>query len=280
MLKKHRKVWVNKKENEVDLENFRKNARRLLNTCLSLGPVYIKLGQWLSARADILPQPYLKELEKLQDDVPAVPWKEVKPILEKEIDPTGKKFDFFDHNVLAAASIGQVYRAKVNGQEVVVKIKRPQIEKKVEEDLKVLKRILPLGLKFVDPNLGFSAKGMLSQFEETIHDEMDYNLELSNLKKIKKNLKNNPLVLIPSVFDQYSSKDVITMEYLPGVKITNIEQLDKMGIDREKLMIDVHSIFFTMLFKYPIFHADPHPGNVSVNPEGKIILYDFGMTGL
>jgi predicted unusual protein kinase regulating ubiquinone biosynthesis (AarF/ABC1/UbiB family) len=279
VLKKHRKIWVNQREEDINLESFRKNARRLLNTCISLGPVYIKLGQWLSSRADVLPQPYLKELEKLQDDVPADPWEKVKPILEKDLGPTEKKFDFFDNNPLYAASIGQVYRAKVNDQEVVVKVKRPEIEKRVEEDLKVLKKFLPLGLRFVDNNLGFSAKAILAQFIETIHDEMDYNLESSNLKRIKKNLEKNNRVIVPSVYDQYSSKNVLTMEYLPGIKITDVETLDERGIDREKLMIDVHSIFFTMLLRYSIFHADPHPGNISVRDDGKIILYDYGMTG-
>ena len=272
-------MWVNQREEEIDLRSFQKNAKRLLNTCISLGPVYIKLGQWLSSRADVLPQPYLKELEKLQDDVPADPWGKIKPILEKDLGPTEKKFEFFDSNPLSAASIGQVYRAKVNNQEVVVKVKRPEIEKRVEEDLKVLKKILPLGLRFVDKNLGFSAKAILAQFIETIHDEMDYNLESSNLKKIKTNLENNDQVIVPSVYDQYSSKNVLTMEYLPGIKITDVDTLDEKGIDREKLMIDVHSIFFTMLLRYSIFHADPHPGNISVRDDGKIILYDYGMTG-
>lgn len=251
----------------------------MLNTCISLGPVFIKLGQWLSSRADVLPQPYMKELEKLQDDVPADPWEKIKPILEKDLGSPEKTFEYFDNKPLSAASIGQVYRAKLNQQEVVVKIKRPEIEKRVDEDLKVLKKFLPLGLRFVDNNLGFSAKSILSQFIETIHDEMDYNLESSNLKRIKTNLEKNNLVVIPSVYDKFSSRNVLTMEYLPGTKITDIETLDEKGIDRQKLMIDIHSIFFTMLLRYSIFHADPHPGNISVTDEGKIILYDYGMTG-
>lgn len=279
MLKKHRKIWINQRDNDVDLEKFRKNARRLLNTCISLGPVYIKLGQWLSSRADILPQPYMNELSKLQDDVPSAPFEKIKPILEKDLGPVEEKFDFIDPNVLSGASIGQVYRARVNNQEVVVKVKRPGIEKRIENDLKVLKKFLPLGLKFVDRNLGFSAKSMLSQFIETIYEEMDYTLESSNLKKIKSDLTKNQRVLIPSVFDEYSSKNVITLEYLPGIKITDVDELEKKGINREVLVDDVHKIFFTMLLRHSLFHADPHPGNISVNEDGRIILYDFGMTG-
>jgi len=279
VLKKHRKIWINQKGNDVNLEKFRKNARRLLKTCISLGPVYIKFGQWLSSRADILPQPYMKELGKLQDDIPSVPFEKIKPIIEKDLGPIEKTFDFIDHNVLSGASIGQVYRASVNGQEVVVKVKRPGIEKRIEDDLKVLKKFLPIGLKFVDRNLGFTANAVVQQFIETIREEMDYNIESSNLKKIKKNLIKNNRILVPSVYDDYSSKNIITMEYLPGIKITDVEALDKKGIDRTQLIGDVNKVFFTMLLSHSLFHADPHPGNISVNEDGKIILYDYGMTG-
>jgi len=251
----------------------------LLNACISLGPVYIKLGQWLSSRSDILPEPYMKELEELQDDVPSVPFDKIKPIIENDLGPLEKNFDFVDQNVLSGASLGQVYRARIHNDEVVVKVKRPGIEKRVEDDLKVLKKFLPLGLKFLDENLAFSANSIMTQFIETIHDELDYTLESSNLKKIKTNLNKNDHVVIPSVYDEYSSKNVLTLEYLPGIKITNIEALDKKGFDREKLIMNICDIFFTMLLRYPVFHADPHPGNISVNQDGKIILYDYGMIG-
>ena len=278
-LKKDRRNWVRSEGKNIDLEKYRKNARRVLNTFISLGPVYIKLGQWLSSRADILPQPYMEELAKLQDDVPPAPFEKVKPIIENELGPITEKFDSLDENAVYGASLGQVYRAKLHGQEVVVKVKRPGIEKAVEEDLKVLKKILPLALRFVDQNLRFSAEGMLEQFIETIHEEMDYNLESSNLKTIKKNIRNFENVIVPSVYDDYSTKSVLTMEYVPGIKITNIEALDAKGIDRQKLVIDVHRVFFTMLLRNSIFHADPHPGNISVSDNGSLILYDYGMVG-
>ena len=278
-LRKDRRNWVKSEGKNVDLEKYRKNARRVLNTFLSLGPVYIKLGQWLSSRADILPQPYMEELAKLQDDVPPAPFEKVKPIIENELGPISEKFDSLDQNAVYGASLGQVYRAKLHGQEVVVKVKRPGIEKAVEQDLKVLKKILPLALRFVDPNLRFSAEGMLEQFIETIHEEMDYTLESSNLKTIKKNIQHFENVIVPSVYDDYSTKSVLTMEYVPGIKITNIEALDAKGIDRQKLVIDVHKVFFTMLLRNSIFHADPHPGNISVSDNGSLILYDYGMVG-
>ncbi len=278
-LRRDRKKWINQDKTEIDSEQFRKNARKVLDTFISLGPVYIKLGQWLSSRADILPQPYLEELAKLQDSVPAAPFDQVKPIIEKDFGPIDKKFDKIDPNSISGASLGQVYLGSISGQQVAIKVKRPGIEKVVAKDIKVLKKILPLALRFVDPNLRYSAKAMLSQFIESIHEEMDYTIESENLKKIKKDMETNRKVIVPSVFDDFSSKNVLTMEYLPGIKVTNVQELDDKGIDREQLVVDVHKIFFTMLLKHSIFHADPHPGNISVTDDGKLILYDFGMVG-
>ena len=278
-LRKDRKKWINQEKNQIDSEQFRKNARKILETFISLGPVYIKLGQWLSSRADILPQPYLVELSKLQDSVPSAPFDQVKPIIEKDIGPINEKFDEINPDSISGASLGQVYRGSISGQQIVVKVKRPGIEKIVAKDLKVLKTILPLALRFVDPNLRYSVNAMLSQFIETIHEEMDYTNESENLKKIKKNMENSYQVIVPSVYDDYSSKNVLTMEYLPGIKVTNVQALDEKGIDREQLVIDIHKIFFTILLKHSIFHADPHPGNISVTDDGKLILYDYGMVG-
>ncbi|MCV0393404.1 MAG: AarF/ABC1/UbiB kinase family protein [Nitrosopumilus sp.] len=278
-LRRDRKRWIHQENKEIDLEQFRKNARKVLDTFISLGPVYIKLGQWLSSRADILPQPYLEELSKLQDSVPAAPFDQVKPIIEKDLGSINEKFDNIDSNCISGASLGQVYRGAVSGQQIVVKVKRPGIEKIVHEDLKVLKKILPIALRFVDPNLRYSAKAMLSQFIETIHEEMDYTNELENLKKIKHDMEQNSIVIVPTVYDDLSSKNVLTMEYLPGIKVTNVQALNEKGIDREQLVIDVHKVFFTMLLKHSIFHADPHPGNISVTDDGKLILYDYGMVG-
>ena len=278
-LRRDRKKWINQEESEINLEQFRSNARKILDTFLSLGPVYIKLGQWLSSRADILPQPYLEELAKLQDNVPPAPFDQIKPIIEKDLGSINDKFDQIDPNSISGASLGQVYRGYISGQQVAIKVKRPGIEKIITKDLKVLKKILPLALRFVDPNLRYSGKVMLSQFIESIHEEMDYTIESENLKKIKKDMEKNDKVIVPSVFDSFSSKNVLTMEYLPGIKVTNVHALNEKGIDREQLVIDVHKIFFTMLLKHSIFHADPHPGNISVTDDGKLILYDYGMVG-
>ena len=278
-LRKDRREWVRREGKNVDLERYRKNARRALKTFVSLGPVYIKLGQWLSSRADILPQPYLEELGKLQDEVPVTSFEKVKPIIENDLGPIERNFDYIDKNAISGASLGQVYRAKVKGQEVIVKVKRPGIEKVVEQDIKVLKKIIPFAMRFVDPNLRYSAEAMLSQFIETIHEEMDYQIESQNLKTIRRNFHSYPKVVIPSVMDDYSSKNILTMDYIPGIKITNVKALDEAGIDREQLVVRAHKVFFTMLLRHEMFHADPHPGNISVTNDGSLILYDFGMVG-
>jgi predicted unusual protein kinase regulating ubiquinone biosynthesis (AarF/ABC1/UbiB family) len=203
----------------------------------------------------------------------------VKPVIEKDLGPIEQNFDSIDSSVISGASLGQVYLAKLKGKDVVVKVKRPGIEKVVDEDIEVLKKIIPFAMKFVDPNLRYSADAMLSQFIETIHEEMDYRIESQNLKTIKRNMKNYPRLIIPSVIDDKSSKNILTLEYIPGIKITDVKALDEAGIDREQIVVRAHRIFFTMLLRYDMFHADPHPGNISVANDGSLILYDFGMVG-
>ena len=278
-LRKDRREWVRKQGKNIKAERYQKNAHRVLNTFVSLGPVYIKLGQWLSSRADILPQPYMEELAKLQDDVPAAPFDQVKPIIEKDLGPLEQNFDYINTDVVSGASLGQVYLAKIKEKDVVVKVRRPNIDKIVEEDINILKKIIPVAMRFVDPNLRFSAEAMLTQFIETIHEEMNYRVESENLKTIKRNLRTYPKVIIPSVIDDHSTEHVLTMEYIPGIKITNVKALDEIGLDRAHLIVRVHKVFFTMLLHHNIFHADPHPGNISVTNDGSLILYDFGMVG-
>jgi len=278
-LRKDRVLWISDNKKNVDEERFRRHARRILNTCISLGPVYIKFGQWLSSRADILPEPYLKELSKLQDEVPADSFEKVRPVIERDIGKINEKFDSLDTDALSGASLGQVYRGSRNGQQVIVKVKRPGIERVVEKDLKVLMKIIPFAMKFVDPNLRFSIIPIMKQFVESMHEELDYTKESDNLKTIKKNMESYDNVVIPNVHDDYSTKDILTMEYIPGIKVTDVQALDEKGIDRTKLVIDVHKVFFTMLLRHSVFHADPHPGNISVRDDGTLILYDFGMIG-
>ena len=278
-LRKDRREWVKKEGKNVNEKKFRKHAERALKTFVALGPSYIKLGQWLSSRADLLPQPYLDVLEKLQDDVLPEPFLDVKPILEKELGPLENIFEYFDTSPISGASLGQVYKARHKEKDVVVKISRPNIEETIGQNIYILKKLLPLATRFIDENLRFSAEGMLSQFIETVHEEMDYRIEARNLIQIRNNLKEDRSVIIPKVYLDRTSRHVITMEYLRGTKITDIKTLNQNNIDRAKLVYRVHRLFFKMLLRHSIFHADPHPGNISITDEGTIILYDFGMVG-
>src|ERR687897_1599341 len=277
--RRDRRKWVKHEGKNIDESKFRKHARKALKTFIELGPSYIKLGQWLSSRADLLPLPYLEELSKLQDEVPPAEFSRVEPIIESEIGKIKETFESFDTSALSGASLGQVYLAKYNERDVIIKVSRPAIEEVIENDIYILKKILPLATRFIDPNLAFSAEGMLSQFIETIYEEMDYRIEADNLITIKRNLAGDNTVIIPSVFPERTSKHVLTMEYIPGVKITDIAALDAMNIDRPMLVTRVHRLFFKMLLRHNLFHADPHPGNISVADDGSIILYDFGMVG-
>lgn len=278
-LRKDRREWVKKEGKNVNEKKFRKHAERALKTFVTLGPSYIKLGQWLSSRADLLPQPYLDVLEKLQDNVRPEPFLDVKPILERELGSLENIFESFDPSAISGASLGQVYRARYKEKDVVVKISRPNIEEAIGQNIYILRKLLPLATRFIDENLRFSAEGMLSQFIETVHEEMDYRIEAKNLIQIRNNLKEDKSVIIPRVYLDRTSRHVITMEYLPGTKITDIKTLNQNNIDRAKLVYRIHRLFFKMLLRYSIFHADPHPGNISITNEGTIILYDFGMVG-
>jgi predicted unusual protein kinase regulating ubiquinone biosynthesis (AarF/ABC1/UbiB family) len=277
--RRDRREWVRREGRNVNEAKYRRHAKKALSTFIELGPSYIKLGQWLSTRADMLPLPYLEELAKLQDNVPPAPFTAVKPTIERELGEIEKIFESFNTSPISGASLGQVYLARYQGKDVVVKVSRPNIEEEIESDIYILKKILPLATRFIDPNMRFSAEGMLSQFIETIHEEMDYTIEANNLLTIKQNLAGDSSVIIPGVFPELTRRHILTLEYIPGIKVTDIAALDKMGIDREKLVVRIHRLFFKMLLQHNIFHADPHPGNISVTEDGTIILYDYGMVG-
>lgn len=278
-LRRDRRQWVKREGRGIDTKKYIKHAEKTLSTFIALGPSYIKLGQWLSTRTDVLPQPYLEVLAKLQDDVPPSDFSLVQETIENEIGKIDNIFDSFDKKAKSGASLGQVYLARYKGRDVIIKAARPDIEKIVSRDIRVLRSVLPLATRFIDPNLKYSVEAMLSQFVETINEEMDYRIEGRNLKTIRKNLRYDPTVVIPELIPELTSRHVLSMEYIPGTKITDIAALEAMGLDREKIVSRVHRIFFKMLLKDSVYHADPHPGNVSVTPDGKIILYDFGMVG-
>jgi predicted unusual protein kinase regulating ubiquinone biosynthesis (AarF/ABC1/UbiB family) len=263
----------------VGTETQLERAEILLETLLTLGPTFIKLGQLLSTRPDILPPEYVDVLSSLQDDVPPAPWDESQVVIEDELGPVDEAFDDFDRDPISGASLGQVYTAEYEGDPVAVKVRRPGIEDLVEADLRVIRWSLPIVRRFIGEGRAFSLENLADEFAKTIRQEMDYSREKRILQEIKANFADNERILIPEPIDDRSGPRVLTMEYLPGTKINDIETLDGKGIDRTELATTLQRVYLQMIVEDGVFHADPHPGNLAVNDAGKIIFYDFGMSG-
>ncbi len=263
----------------VHPERYQRNGRKAVEAFIELGPAFIKLGQLLSVRPDVLPQPYIDEFSRLQDEVPPAPFDQVKPLIEAEIGKLDEVFDSFDPEAVTGASLGQVYRACYHGEEVVVKVNRPGIRERMTIETSVLRRLVPLVGRFIDESLRFSVGSVVDQFSDTIKEEVDYKQELRNLKTIKRNLEDDKSVIIPDAFPEVSTDKVLVLQYIGGIKVNDTKALDEARLDRRKLARNVGRLFFKMLLSEEIFHADPHPGNISIAPDGRIVLYDYGMAG-
>ncbi|MCL4341998.1 MAG: AarF/ABC1/UbiB kinase family protein [Candidatus Thermoplasmatota archaeon] len=269
-----------KKEEESTWSYRReRNGSRAVEAFISLGPTFVKLGQVLSARPDLLPREYIKSFEKLQDEVPPAPFEEVEPILRKNISNFDTAFEEFDRNAISGASLGQVYHARYKGKEVAVKVNRPNIEFTLRRDLYVINRLLRLARGRIENFLYISVMNVINDFNSRIYDEIDYRKESSNAERIRKNIRGRERVIIPEIIQELSSKEVLTLEFRPGIKITDLQRLREAGIDLKNLAWRIDLLFMRMLLRDDIFHADPHPGNISVTPDGEIILFDFGMVG-
>ncbi|MFB6125512.1 MAG: ABC1 kinase family protein [Halanaeroarchaeum sp.] len=263
----------------VSQERRVRRAERLLDSLLTLGPTFIKLGQLLSSRPDVLPPEYIDVFAQLQDRVPPAPWPEARQVVEAELGPVEEAFDEFDSDAISGASLGQVYRAEVDGQDVAVKVRRPGIEDLVEADLTVIRWTLPLVMYFVDDARAFSLENLADEFAKTIREEMDYEREAAMLTEIRGNFAHDKTIVIPEVVDSRSTERVLTMEYVGGTKITDVETLDSMGIDRTEVAERLTRTYLEMITQDGVYHADPHPGNLAVKPDGSIVFYDFGMSG-
>ena len=264
---------------EVDAETQRERAAVLLDILLTLGPTFIKLGQILSTRPDILPPAYIEVLEGLQDDVPPAPWEESRVVLEDEFGPIDETFDDFDRDPISGASLGQVYTATYEGDEVAVKVRRPGIESLVEADLRTIRWSIPLVKRFTGAGRSFSLENLADEFAKTIREEMDYARERTMLEEIRGNFADNDRIRIPETYESVSGPRVLTMEYVPGTKISDIDALDEAGHDRTAIAEILQEVYLQMIIDDGVFHADPHPGNLAVADDGSVIFYDFGMSG-
>ncbi len=274
-----RRFFVVGRPRRPTIEEQSRRAQRLLETLLALGPTYIKLGQLLSTRPDILPPPYIDALSKLQDEVPPAPWDETAPVIEEELGPIDDVFSSFDTEAISGASLGQVYEAEIDGQRVAVKVRRPGVADLVAVDLRVIRWWVRLLLPFVDDVRAFSLRNIADEFGSVITQEMDYRREATVLEEIRENFADEPDVIIPRLIADHSTDRVLTMEYVSGTKITAVETLDRQGLDRSAIAEQLERAYLKMVLEDGVFHADPHPGNIAVTPDGRLVFYDFGMSG-
>ncbi|WOQ69863.1 AarF/ABC1/UbiB kinase family protein [Microbacterium limosum] len=246
-----------------------------------LGPTFVKLGQILSTRHDLLPEAWVAEFTKLQDNVASAPWEGIRDVLRDELgaDPE-QVFARFDPVPLAAASIGQAYAATLHdGTEVVVKVRRPGVVAQVHEDLDILRNLADRAERRWDAVRQYDLPGLVEEFSRTLRGELDYLQEARNAERFAENFAASTQVRIPRVYANTTTSRVLTLERMSGVRIDDLEGLDAAGIDRTALARLGADLVLTMVFDHRFFHADPHPGNMFVQPDGALALIDFGMVG-
>ncbi|KAI3723113.1 hypothetical protein L2E82_34467 [Cichorium intybus] len=259
-------------------------AKWLKESILRLGPTFIKIGQQFSTRVDILAQEYVDQLSELQDQVPPFPSETAVSIVEEELGaPVNEVFDYFDFEPIAAASLGQVHRARLKGQELVVKVQRPGLKDLFDIDLKNL-RVIAENLQKLDPKSDGAKRDWVAIYDEcanVLYQEIDYTKEAANAELFASNFKDLDYVKVPSIYWEYTTPQVLTMEYVPGIKINRIQALDQLGVDRQKLGRYAVESYLEQILSHGFFHADPHPGNIAVDDVngGRLIFYDFGMMG-
>jgi ubiquinone biosynthesis protein len=278
-LKRHLPFQRSRGQDRVDSENVDPVQFRL--ALEELGPTFMKLGQVLSTRADLLPPGYLSELARLQDAAPEVPAEKVLGTLESELGrPVGEVFTNFDPRPLATGSIGQAHLARLaDGTEVVVKVRRPEAVARIEEDLHLLHRLAGIASRHWEAAKDYDLVALVKEFDITLHGELDYALEANNTERFARNFGQSAAVHVPRVFWESTTSRVLTLERMRGIKVTDGAALDGAGIDRSRLAKAATDVFMKMIFEDGFFHADPHPGNLFVESGRRIGLIDFGMVG-
>jgi predicted unusual protein kinase regulating ubiquinone biosynthesis (AarF/ABC1/UbiB family) len=260
-------------------EAHRLRAERMVASISELGPTYIKLAQVFSSRADILPEPYLSEIGKLQDAVPPVGVEEIERVIEEELGRSPHEaFDSFDRTPIAAASLGQVHRATCAGEEVAVKVLRPGVEELVALDLDIAFRIL-FFLNILFPNHHVRALStVMREFEKRIGEEMDFRREAENTLIFRRNFVGDPRVRAPRVVEEFTRRRVLVTEYVRGTKIDRLQERFATGaLAFESVMETLTEAYIRMMLIDGSLHADPHPGNILVEDDGTIVFLDFGM---
>ena len=261
--------------------NQERQAVWLKNKLIKLGPTFIKMGQSMGTRADLLPLPFVRELGTLVDNVPPFPNDVAFATIEREL---GRKINEvyaeFDIEPVASASLGQVYRARLHtGEEVAVKVQRPNLEATIRGDIVILKRVANFVERFPQLNENADWAGMLREFDVTIHEEMDYVAEGHNAEQFHENFKNWSNIHVPTIYWNATSTKVLTMEFIHGTKVIDLEEQRRLNVSPAKVNRLLIKTYLKQLLEDGFFHADPHPGNLLVMPDGRLAFFDFGMVG-
>ncbi|MFZ5632605.1 MAG: ABC1 kinase family protein [Bacillota bacterium] len=266
-----------KRESGTERFSLAERARMALE---ELGPTFVKTGQILSTRSDLIPPDFITELEKLQDRVAALRFETVKQQIERELGRSLEElFAGFEPEPLAAASIGQVHRAVLpGGREVIVKVQRPDIEKIIDVDLEILYDVARF-LERSGWSETYSPVEAVAEFDRVLHEELDYNAEGRNADAFRKNFAGDPDVIIPLVYWEYSTGKILVMEYVRGIKFNDLQEIERLGLDRPALARKSVMALFKQILIDGFFHGDPHPGNLAALPGEKVVFMDFGMAG-
>ncbi|MCW5941903.1 MAG: AarF/ABC1/UbiB kinase family protein [Fimbriimonadaceae bacterium] len=259
----------------------RTQPERLRKALEELGTTFIKIGQMLSTRPDLVPPEYLAELSKLQDDAPRVPYPEIADVIEREFGQAPERlFRTFDPEARAAGSVAQVHGATLpEGTPVVVKVRRPGIERLVELDLAVLGRVARFLSQHTELGRTHDLESLVEEFAHTIRGELDLSKEGQNAERIAAQFSEDPRLHVPRIHGDFSGRTVLTMEDVRGIKIDRLEALDAAGIDRQRLAETCTHVALVQVLEHGFFHADPHPGNLLVLSDGTVALLDYGMVG-
>jgi ubiquinone biosynthesis protein len=246
-----------------------------------LGPTFIKIGQFLQTKPQLLPQEFINELRKLSDKVSPRPFSEIRQTLERTLGSSiGDVFDYVEETATASASIAQVHRAKLkNGSVVALKIKKVGITKTINIDLSIIKWLVAFFQKYFEDAYKYNFIGIAQEFADQLQKELDFILEANYMREFKKFFKHNANIIIPGVYWEYTTDELITMDYCDGVAIDSINILKSNGFDTDKIASLSVDLYLKQVFEFGFFHGDPHPGNFLVNKEGKIIMLDFGVIG-
>lgn len=240
----------------------------------NMGPTFIKIGQLMSTRKDILGEEIINELKQLQDNVSPLPYN----TLEEYITDFSNDFESIDTNPIASASIGQVHTGILkNGNKIVIKIKRPNIEKLINEDFEMLLFSINILKKISNDRKIYEFELLFNEYYKLLKEEINFENEANNMIKFKENFKNIKWIKIPYLYKNLCSNNIITMEYVPSIKINDINTISKLQFNRKKIAEKLIEIFMIQIIDHGTVHIDPHPGNIGINKDGKIVFYDFGM---